>query len=128
MCIRDSGELTGEGALLARMGTDTFGILDPSITTSEEASRAAGRIREALELPLELPDLSVSVDARVGALVLPEDAVEPALALLRADVTLSVANRQSGHTASYDIEIESGDALAPLLIADVGQAIGGGEI
>jgi len=122
------GELTGEGALVARMGTDTFGILDPSITTSEEASRAAGRIREALEHPLELHDLSVSVEARVGALVLPEDAAEPALALLRADVTLSVANRQSGHTASYGIEVKSGDALAPLVIAELGQAIGGGEI
>jgi len=122
------GGLTGEGALVARMGTDTFGILDPSITTGEEASCAAGRIREALELPLELPDLSVSVEARVGALVLPEDAAKPALALLRADVTLSVANRQSGHTASYGIEVKSGDALAPLLIADLGQAIGGGEI
>ncbi len=85
------GELTGEGALVARMGTDSFGILDPSITNSEEAGRVAVRIREALERPLELPDLSVSVEARVGSLVLPEDGTEPAMALLRADVALSVA-------------------------------------
>jgi len=122
------GELIGEGALVARMGTDTFGILDPSITTREETSRAALRIRKALEHPLELLDLSVSVEARVGALVLPEDAAEPALALLRADVTLSVANGQSGHTASYGIDLEPGDTLAPLLIGELSQAIKGNEI
>lgn len=122
------GELTGEGALVARMGSDTFGVLDPSITSGEEATRAAVRIREALEHPLELPDLSVSVEARVGTLVLPEDGAEPAVALLRADVALSVAKVRTGHTASYGEEPESGDMLTPLLIGELGQAIANGDI
>lgn len=122
------GELTGEGALVARMGTDSFGILDPSITNSEEASRAAVRIREALERPLELPDLSVSVEARVGSLTLPDDGAEPAIALLRADVALSVAKGRSGHTASYGVDLEPGDMLAPVLIGELSQAIRGGEL
>jgi len=122
------GELTGGGALVARMGSDTFGILDPSITSGEEASRTAIRIREALERPLELPDLSVSVEARVGSLVLPEDGTEPAMALLRADVALSVAKGRSGHTASYGVDLEPGDMLAPVLIGELGQAIEGNDI
>ncbi|NMM33870.1 MAG: bifunctional diguanylate cyclase/phosphodiesterase [Phycicoccus sp.] len=120
------GELTGDGALVARMGSDTFGVLDPSITTGEEASRAAIHIREALERPLELPDLSVSVEARVGSLVLPEDGAEPAVALLRADVALSVAKGRSGHTASYGVDLEPGDMLAPVLIGELSQAIRAG--
>ncbi|HZL07157.1 MAG TPA: GGDEF domain-containing protein, partial [Coriobacteriia bacterium] len=79
-------ELTGEDALVARMGSDTFGVLDSSIISGEEADREAVRIREALERPLQLPDLIVSVEVSVGALILPEDGAEPELALLRADV------------------------------------------
>jgi diguanylate cyclase (GGDEF)-like protein len=122
------GELTGQRALVARMGSDLFGILDPSITSGEEAGRAAVRIREALERPLELPDLSVSVEASVGSLVLPDDGAEPALALFRADVALSVARARSGRTASYDIEMESVDTLAPLLIGELREAIASGEV
>ena len=122
------GELSGEGALVARMGSDTFGILDPSITSVEEAGRAAVRIREALERPLELPDLSVSVEAHVGSLVLPEDGTEPAMSLLRADVALSVARGRSGHTASYGVDLEPGDTLAPLLLGELSHAIEGNDI
>ena len=122
------GELTGAGALVARMGSDTFGILDPSITSGEEAGRAAVRIREALERPLELPDLSVSVEAHVGSLVLPEEGPEPTLALLRADVALSVAKGRSGHTASYGVDLEPGDTLAPVLIGELSHAIEDSDI
>jgi diguanylate cyclase len=121
-------ELAGEQALVARMGSDTFGVLDPSITSGEEAGRTAVRIREALERPLELPDLSVSVEARVGSLILPQDGAESALALMRADLALSVAMVRSGHTARYGIDLESGDALTPLLIGELGQAIVNGDI
>jgi diguanylate cyclase len=121
-------ELTGQQALVARMGSDTFGILDPSITSGEEAGRTAVRIREALERPLELPDLSVSIEARVGSLVLPQDGAESALALMRADVALSVAKVRSERTARYGVDLESGDALAPLLIGELGQAIENGDI
>jgi diguanylate cyclase (GGDEF)-like protein len=122
------GELTGAGALVARMGSDTFGVLDPSITSGGDAAGAAVRIRAALEQPLELPDLSVSVEARVGTLVLPEDGAEPALALLRATVALSVAKVRTGHTASYREEPESADMVTPLLVGELGQAIGNGDI
>lgn len=121
-------ELTGESALVARTGSDTFGVLDPSITSGEEADRAAVRIREALERPLELPDLSVSVEACVGCLVLPEDGVELGLVLQRADMALSAARVRSGHTARYGVDLESGDALAPLLIGELGQAIESGDL
>src|SRR5450756_542769 len=70
-------ELAGASALVARVGGDTFAVLDPSIGTSQEADDAAVRIRRALEPPLELPDLSVSVEVSVGTLVLPEDAADP---------------------------------------------------
>jgi diguanylate cyclase (GGDEF)-like protein len=120
--------LSGDHAVVARMGNDVFGILDPSITSGEDACRAATRIRQAFEGPLELPDLSVSVEVSVGAVVVPEDGSEPALALLRADVALSVARARSEHTARYGTEMETGDALAPQLIGELDDAIRHGEI
>jgi len=121
-------ELTGKDALVARMGSDTFGVLDSSITSGEEADREAVRIREALERPLQLPDLIVSVEVSVGALILPEDGAEPELALLRADVALSVARARSEHTARYGVEMESGDTLAPLVIRELREAIDDGDL
>jgi diguanylate cyclase (GGDEF)-like protein len=122
------GELTGEGSTVARMGNDLFGVLDPSITSGEEASLAATRIRQALERPIELPDLNVSVEFSIGAVLLPEDGAEPELALLRAEMALSVARARSERTARYGIEMESGEALGPLLIGELGEAIEHGDI
>jgi len=121
-------ELTGKDALVARMGSDTFGVLDPSITSGEEAEREAVHIREALERPLHLPDLIVSVEVSVGALALPQDGPEPELALLRADVALSVARARSERTARYGIEMESGDTLTPLVIGELREAIEHGDL
>jgi diguanylate cyclase (GGDEF)-like protein len=122
------GELTGDGALVARMSSDQFGVLDPSITCRDEASRAAVRIRKALERPLELPDLSVSVEVAVGALVLPADGTEAELALLRADAALSAARMRPGRTACYGSDIEGAGTLAPLVIRDLREAIEHGDL
>ena len=105
------------------MGNDVFGVLDPSITSGEEASRAATHIRRAFEGPLELPDLSVSVEVSIGAAVVPEDGAEPDLVLLRADVALSVARARSEHTARYGNEMETGGPLVPQLLAELLEAI-----
>jgi diguanylate cyclase len=117
------GEQTGERALVARMRNDTFGILDPSVTSGQEANCATVAIREALERPLELPDLSLSIEVSIGALVLPEDGTETDVTLLRAEVALSVAKARPGRTACYGIGMESGDTLAPVLMGELREAI-----
>ena len=122
------GELTGERALVARMGSDTFGILDPSISSGEQADAEAVRIRRALERPLELPDLSVSVEVCIGVLVLPEDSAEPVLALRRANVALSAARARPERTARYGVEMESGGTLAPMVIGELREALKNGGI
>jgi diguanylate cyclase (GGDEF)-like protein len=122
------GELTGQGALVARMRNDLFGVIDPSITSGPEADHAAVAIRAALERQLELPNLSLSIEISIGALVLPEDGAERDVALLRADVALSVARSRPGHTACYGIGMESGDTLAPVLMGELREAIEHGDI
>jgi diguanylate cyclase (GGDEF)-like protein len=121
-------EVTGERALVARKGSGRFGILDPSITSGAEADRTAAHLRETLERPIELPDLSVSVEVSVGALILPDDGPEPELAMLRADVTLALARARSDRTARYGTEMERGAALPHLVMGELREAIEHGEI
>jgi diguanylate cyclase (GGDEF)-like protein len=121
-------ELTGHQALVARMGIDLFGVLDPSITSGEEAGRSAVSIREAVERQFELPDLSLSVEVSVAALVLPEAGADSEVALLRADVALTVARARSGRTARYGIGMGSADTLAPVVIGELREALERGDI
>jgi len=122
-------ELTGDRALVARMGSDTFGVLDPSITSGEDALRMAVHIRTALERPLDLPDLTVAIEVSVGVLMLPEDGADSALALLRGDVTLSVARARHERTARYGPDMETGGTLAPmLLIGELRDALTNGDL
>ena len=122
------GELSDERGLVARLRNDMFGILDPSITSGDAADRAAVAVREAVGRPLDLPDLSVSVEVSIGNLVLPEDGAEPELAMLRAEVALSVARARSGRTARYGIGMMSEDNMAPVLLGELREAIEHGEI
>jgi EAL domain-containing protein (putative c-di-GMP-specific phosphodiesterase class I) len=85
-------------------------------------------IREAVERQFELPDLSLSVEVSVAALVLPEDGADPEVALLRADVALTVARARSGRTARYGIGMGSADTLAPVVIGELREALERGDI
>ena len=122
------GELTGERALVGRMRNDLFAVLDPSITSGQEADAAAVAIRQALERQLELPGLNVSIEVSIGALILPEDGTLTDVTLLRAEAALSVARSRPAHTACYDIGMESGDTLAPVLMGELREAIEHGDI
>lgn len=121
-------ELTGDHALVARMGDHAFGVLDPAVTTGHDADDAATRIRSALERPLDLRQLTVSVEASIGVLLLTGDGLEPTLALHRAEVALSAAKVQPSRTARYGAEMETGGTLAPLLIGELRGALEHGEI
>ncbi|MGV8964910.1 MAG: putative bifunctional diguanylate cyclase/phosphodiesterase [Cellulomonas sp.] len=120
--------LTGDGAVVARMGSDTFGVIEPLITSGEQAELAAVRIQDALERPLSLPNLTVSVEVCIGAMVLPIDGPDPEQALMRADVALAVARARPERVARYGVELETGSALAPLLIGELREAIGHGDV
>jgi len=120
--------LVNSGAVVARTGDHAFGILDPATTTGEGADSAALRIRCALEQPLDLHELNVSLEVSIGALLLPNDAAEPTQALQRADLALSAAQSRPDRAARYGAEMETGSALALLLIGELPDALLNGDI
>ncbi|MBC7551161.1 MAG: bifunctional diguanylate cyclase/phosphodiesterase [Cellulomonas sp.] len=122
------GELTSDRALVARLGGDTFGVLDRTIGTASAALEATERVRAGLELPLELLDLSVSIEVSIGVLFLPDDGTQPEQVLRRADLALSAAKSRSNRTARYGIEMETGGKVPPSLIGELRGALDRHEI
>ena len=122
--------LAGAHGLAARLGGDTFGILDPSVTTVPGAHAAAAALRDALEQPYELPDLMVTVEVSMGFLLVPDDCAEhsTSIAMHRLDVALAAAKSRPGRTAHYSSEMESGGLLGPLLIGELSAALERSEL
>jgi len=121
-------DLTPPGAVVARMGECTFGVLSATTGSLGTVDSDAVELRTALELPLDLPELSVSVEVSVGVLLLPDDGAEPALALQRSAVALTAAKTRPARTARYTIAMETGGTLAPLLIGELSAALEHGDI
>ena len=112
-----------EGAVLARLGGDVFGILLPHAGTADQALACAAEVTGLLSRPFVVSDLGVDVQAGVGVVLTPDDGVDPAVLLHQADVAMSAARERSDHVARFDPAMEVGGALAPELMADLGDAL-----
>lgn len=115
-------------AVLARLGGDVFGILLPGAHTEDDARACADQVTALLRRPFVVSDLGVDVQAGVGVVLLPQDGVDPAALLHKADVAMSAARERTDHVARYDAAMEVGGALAPELMADLGDALRDGSI
>ena len=127
-------ELFGPAAIVARTGESTFGILRRA--TPEDPDRAPGAgfdpravlLRNALEQPFALADLSVSVEVSFGVVAIPDDAATSALALHRAGVALVGAKSRPGRIARYGPEMENGGTFAAQLVGELPGALERSEI
>jgi diguanylate cyclase (GGDEF)-like protein len=117
-----------EDAVLARLGGDVFGVLLPAERTVEEAMDCAAQATALLRRPFVVSDLGVDLQAGVGVVLTPDDGVDPAALLHQADVAMSAARERSDHVARYDPAMEVGGALAPELMADLGEALRDGRV
>jgi diguanylate cyclase (GGDEF)-like protein/PAS domain S-box-containing protein len=79
---------------VARLGGDEFAILVDDLETPEQAGRAAQRVLDALELPLELRDRSVGIGASIGIALARRRDIAPELLLSNADAAMYRAKRE----------------------------------
>jgi diguanylate cyclase len=107
--------------VLARLGGDVFGVLVPDATGC--AVTRAREVAAVLHEPFVVSDLGVDVDGSVGLVLLPDDGVDPAELLHRADVATSAARERPDRVARYHPQMEAGGALAPELMAELGHAL-----
>ena len=114
-------ELRGMGGLVARIGGNTFAIVN--FHHSLDYAARALALREAMELPYELADLRVSVDVCLGVAAVPDDATSPDRALHCASVALAQSVTRPGRIARYAPEMESGGTFTTELIGQLPEAL-----
>ena len=121
--------VVGPGGTAARLGGDSFAVVvDAGFVRHVDALEWAARLREALTATFVLSDVSVSVDAIVGVAVGPDDGVDGAELLQRADVAMSAARSRPEGVARYTGRMTSGGALTPHLMSELSRALEDGEI
>ncbi|MDH4280732.1 MAG: bifunctional diguanylate cyclase/phosphodiesterase, partial [Acidimicrobiia bacterium] len=103
---RLSNVVRGDATLL-RMGGDEFAVVLPTVTGPVEAEEIARRLLDVLDEPFKLGDRLESVHTS-GGLALAETAQDADDLVIRADIALYEAKRQSGTSvAVYDVALES---------------------
>ena len=88
--------------LLARLGGDEFAVLLPTVSSVEQATQVAERIRGALEQPFQIQDISLHVGASVGIAIAPDHGQNAEDLLQRADVAMYLAKDSNSTHSVYE--------------------------
>ena len=87
---------------VARLGGDEFGILLAETQTRQDVLRAVERMKAAIEQPVALQGLSLSMEASIGIALYPQDGDDVATLLRCADAAMYHAKDEKCGWAFYD--------------------------
>jgi diguanylate cyclase (GGDEF)-like protein/PAS domain S-box-containing protein len=87
---------------VARLGGDEFGVLLPDASGPEEVVLAVKRMQAAVEDPIVLQGLSLSLEASIGIALYPDDGTDVETLLRRADGAMYQAKEEQSGSAFYD--------------------------
>ncbi len=117
------------GSTVARLGGDEFAVLVPFILDAEAALAAAARLREDINLPVTVDDVTFALDAAIGISLAPLHGTERNTLLKRADIAMYAAKEKRGAPiALFDPSQQRWTAREVGLIEDLRHAIDGGQI
>ncbi|HET6866771.1 MAG TPA: EAL domain-containing protein [Solirubrobacteraceae bacterium] len=88
---------------VARLGGDEFGILLPETRSNEDVLHAVERMKAAIEEPLALQGLSLSLEASIGIALYPDDGQDVETLLRCADAAMYHAKDEKCGWAFYDV-------------------------
>jgi diguanylate cyclase (GGDEF)-like protein/PAS domain S-box-containing protein len=117
-----------ESDTVARLGGDEFGLLLPELDSAEGVRPVLERIRLALERPISVNTLPLSIEASIGVAVYPEHGTETQLLLQRADVAMYQAKRESSTACFYERGSEECDVNRLTLVGELRRAMTDGEL
>ena len=117
-----------EADTVARLGGDEFGLLLPELDCADGVRPVLERIRLALERPISVNTLPLSVEASIGVAVYPEHGVETQLLLQRADAAMYEAKRESSGACFYESGSEVADVTRLTLVGELRRAMTDGEL
>ena len=111
-----------ESDTLARLGGDEYAIILPGVSM-QQVDIAVGKIQQQFELPVNIEDISLEVEAAIGIALYPEHGDEPALLLQHADIAMHVAKNESTGFSVYNHEGNPYTLRRLKLLGELRQAI-----
>jgi diguanylate cyclase (GGDEF)-like protein len=116
-------EALRDSDLLARLGGDEFAVLLPTVSSVDQATEVANRIRAALEHPFEIQDITVHVGASVGIAIAPDHGRTAEDLLQRADVAMYLAKDSAASHAVYEAAADPYSASKLSMVAELRRAL-----
>jgi diguanylate cyclase (GGDEF)-like protein/PAS domain S-box-containing protein len=108
---------------VARLGGDEFGVLLPDPTSVADVTTAARRVRAAIQEPVIVQGLPLSVDASIGIAMFPGDGLEVETLLKHADVAMYHAKQENAGVAFYESSRHDDDPVRLTLVGELRRAL-----
>ncbi|MEO8322759.1 MAG: EAL domain-containing protein, partial [Actinomycetota bacterium] len=113
---------------VARLGGDEFAILLPNVVDRGEIGRVAVKVLEAIQVPIILEELSLEVGASIGVAIYPDQGLDAATLIQRADIAMYSAK---SHRTGYEVYTQERHRDSPgrlTLVSDLRAALDNGEL
>ena len=117
-----------QGATVARVGNDEFGMLLPGLEDVGEALSAAQLVRDALLEPVHVSGLALDGSGAVGLAVSPLHGRDAQLLLRRAEAALRLAKEGEPPVQAWRTSLDSTDPRRLALIGELRRALERDEI
>jgi diguanylate cyclase (GGDEF)-like protein/PAS domain S-box-containing protein len=108
---------------VARLGGDEFGLLLPRQEAADDVVGALEKIRSALERPVLVQDLLLSIEGSIGVALAPDHGGDVETLLRRADIAMYAAKRQNLPYAFYDEASDTRDPSRLTLVGELRRAL-----
>ncbi len=108
---------------VARLGGDEFGVLLPYASVSHDVRRAVERMHSAIEEPIALQGLSLSLQASIGVALYPDDGKDVETLLRCADAAMYHAKADRSGWAFYDSRLVRYDTARLTLMGELRRAL-----
>jgi diguanylate cyclase (GGDEF)-like protein len=114
--------------LVARLGGDEFAVLLPDVADTAAALAVAGKLLTAFDEPVTVGDITLVARASLGIAICEAGAVDAETLLQQADVAMYVAKERRQGAVVYDADLDHYSAERLSLVAELRQAIDGGDL
>jgi diguanylate cyclase (GGDEF)-like protein/PAS domain S-box-containing protein len=108
---------------VARLGGDEFGVLLPDASVSDDVLHAVERMREAIEAPISVLGLSLSLEASIGIALYPDDGKDVETLVRCADSAMYNAKDEKSGWAFYDSSRVPQDTARLTLMGELRRAL-----
>jgi len=122
VALRLSGTLR-DSDTLARIGGDEFGFLLPKVGTESDVGTLAKKIKKSLSHPFVLENLTLDVQASIGAVIFPEHGKDVDTLVQRADVAMYVAKQDNLGFTIYSEKLDGHSPHRLTLMGELREAI-----